>query len=141
MRFGPCDGVSTVGGGVRKPGFKVSGGLELSFSGFCKTAACISLGVRLKGLMGVENAAVARTVVTGALSTTRFSDESRGRPRRQEIFYFIWVWLLYFPIREYKQEVLGYLSNPFHGECIFFVDSAELICQAKILLFGVNCRL
>ena len=46
MRFGPCDGVSTVGGGVRKPGFKVSGGLELSFSGFCKIAACVNLGVR-----------------------------------------------------------------------------------------------
>ena len=59
MRFGPCDGVSTVGGGVRKPGFKVSGGVELSFSGFCKIAACVNLGVTLKGLMGVENAAVA----------------------------------------------------------------------------------
>ena len=56
MRFGPCDGVSTVGGGVRKAGFKVSGGVELSFSGFCKIAACVNLGVTLKGLMGVENA-------------------------------------------------------------------------------------
>ena len=59
MRFGPCDGVSTVGGGVRKAGFKVSGGVELSFSGFCKIAACVDLGVRSTGLMGVENAAVA----------------------------------------------------------------------------------
>ena len=54
MRFGPCDGVPTVGGGVRK-----AGGVELSFSGFCKIAACVNLGVTLKGLMGVENAAVA----------------------------------------------------------------------------------
>ena len=28
-----------------------------------------------------------------------------------------------------------------HGESIFFAHSAESICQAKILLFGVNCRL
>ena len=48
-----------MGGGVRKAGFKFSGGLELSFSGFCKIAACVNLGVTLKGLMGVENAAVA----------------------------------------------------------------------------------
>ena len=48
-----------MGGGVRKAGFKVSGGVELSFSGFCKIAACVNLGVTLKGLMGVENAAVA----------------------------------------------------------------------------------
>ena len=33
--------------------------MELSFSGFCKIAACVNLGVTLKGLMGVENAAVA----------------------------------------------------------------------------------
>ena len=59
MRFGPCDGVSTLGGGVRKAGFKVSGAVELWFSGFCKIAACVNLGVTLKGLMGVENAAVA----------------------------------------------------------------------------------
>ena len=38
---------------------EVSGGVELSFSGFCKIAACVNLGVTLKGLMGVENAAVA----------------------------------------------------------------------------------
>ena len=48
-----------MGGGVKKAGFKVSGGVELSFSGFCKIAACVNLGVTLKGLMGVENAAVA----------------------------------------------------------------------------------
>ena len=48
-----------MGGGVRKAGFKVSGGVELSFLGFCKIAACVNLGVPLKGLMGVENAAVA----------------------------------------------------------------------------------
>ena len=59
MRFGPCDGVSTVGGGVRKAGFKGSGGAEPSFSGFCKIAACVNLGVTLKGLRGVENTAVA----------------------------------------------------------------------------------
>ena len=59
MRFGDCDGVSTVGGGVRKAGFKAGGGVELSFSGFCKIAACVNLGVRLKGLRGVQNAAVA----------------------------------------------------------------------------------
>ena len=33
--------------------------LELSFSGFCKTAAYVNSGVTLKGLRGVENAAVA----------------------------------------------------------------------------------
>ena len=48
-----------MGGGVRKAGFKGSGGVELSFSGFCKIAACVNLGVTLKGLRGVENAAVA----------------------------------------------------------------------------------
>ena len=45
--------------GVRKAGFKGSGGVELSFSGFCKIAACVNLGVTLKGLRGVENSAVA----------------------------------------------------------------------------------
>ena len=33
--------------------------MELSFSGFCKIAACVNLGVTLKGLRGVENSAVA----------------------------------------------------------------------------------
>ena len=33
--------------------------MELSFSGFCKIAACVNLGVTLKGLRGVENAAFA----------------------------------------------------------------------------------
>ena len=33
--------------------------MELSFSGFCKIAACVNLGFTLKGLRGVENAAVA----------------------------------------------------------------------------------
>ena len=33
--------------------------MELSFSGFCKIAACVNLGVTLKGLRGVENASVA----------------------------------------------------------------------------------
>ena len=33
--------------------------IKLSFSGFCEIAACVNLGVTLKGLMGVENAAVA----------------------------------------------------------------------------------
>ena len=42
LRFRPCDGVSTVGGGVRKAGFKGSGVVELSFSGFCKIAACVN---------------------------------------------------------------------------------------------------
>ena len=33
LRFGPfCDGVSTVGGGVRKTGFKGGGGVRLSLS-------------------------------------------------------------------------------------------------------------
>ena len=59
MRFGPCDGVSTVGEAVRKAGFKGSGGVKLSFSGFCKIAACVNIGVTLKGLSRVENAAVA----------------------------------------------------------------------------------
>ena len=31
--------------------------VELSFSGFCKIAACVNLDVTLKGLRGVENAA------------------------------------------------------------------------------------
>ena len=35
MIFGPCcDGVSTVGGGVWKAGFKGGGGVRISFSGF-----------------------------------------------------------------------------------------------------------
>ena len=33
--------------------------MELSFSGLCKIAACVNLGVTLKGLRGVENSAVA----------------------------------------------------------------------------------
>ena len=37
----------------------LSGGVELSFSGFCKIAACVNLGVTLKEVRGVENAAVA----------------------------------------------------------------------------------
>ena len=59
MRFGPCDGVSTVGGGVRKAGFKGGDRLELSFSGFCEIAACVNLSVTLKGSRGEENASVA----------------------------------------------------------------------------------
>ena len=38
---------------------RTSGGVELSFPGFCKVAACVNLGVTLKGWRGVENAAVA----------------------------------------------------------------------------------
>ena len=61
-----------MGGGVRKAGFKGSGGAEPSFSGFCKIAACINLGVTLKGLRGVENAAVAveESCVLGVKSGT-----------------------------------------------------------------------
>ena len=51
--------MSTVRGGVRKAGFKSGCEVELSFSGFSKVAACVNLGVTLKGLGGVENAAVA----------------------------------------------------------------------------------
>ena len=40
-------GFLLLGGGVRKAGFKGSGGVELSFSGFCKIAACVNLGVTL----------------------------------------------------------------------------------------------
>ena len=50
MLFGTCDGVFTVEGGVRKAGFKGGGGMELFFSGFCKIAACVNLGVTLKAL-------------------------------------------------------------------------------------------
>ena len=39
-----------MGGGVRKAGFKGGGVVELSFSGFCKIAASVKLGVTLKGL-------------------------------------------------------------------------------------------
>ena len=59
MRFGPCDGVSTLGGEVRKAGFKGGGGVEISFSGICKIAAYVNLGVTLKGLRSVDNVAVA----------------------------------------------------------------------------------
>ena len=45
--------------GVRKEGFKGGGGVELTFSGFCKIAACFKSGVTYKGLRRVENAAVA----------------------------------------------------------------------------------
>ena len=34
-------------------------GWSFRFLGFCKIAACVNLGVTLKGFMGVENAAVA----------------------------------------------------------------------------------
>ena len=39
--------------GSGKQGIRV---VELSFSGFCNIAACVNLGVTLKGLRGVENA-------------------------------------------------------------------------------------
>ena len=59
MRFGPCgDGVSTVGGGVRKAGSKGGAGVRFSLSGFLEIAACVNSGVTLKGLRGVENAVV-----------------------------------------------------------------------------------
>ena len=48
-----------MGGGVTKAGFKAGGGVELSFSGFCKIAACVNFGVTLKELRGVENTAIA----------------------------------------------------------------------------------
>ena len=47
-----------MGGEVRKAGFKGGGGVKRSLSGFCKIAACVNLGVTLKGLRGVDNAAV-----------------------------------------------------------------------------------
>ena len=50
---------STVERGVRKAGFKGGGGVKLPFSGFCKIAACAKLGVTLKRLRGLDNAAVA----------------------------------------------------------------------------------
>ena len=53
LRFGACDGVSTVRGGVRKYGFKDGGAVEPSVSGFRKMAACFKPGVTLKGLRGV----------------------------------------------------------------------------------------
>ena len=48
-----------MGGGVRKAGFKGRGVVKLSISGFCKMAACVNIGVKLKGLRRVENATVA----------------------------------------------------------------------------------
>ena len=55
MRFGPCcDGVPTVGGGVRKAGFKGGGGVRLSFPGFLGIDACVNSGVTLRGLRGVD---------------------------------------------------------------------------------------
>ena len=48
-----------MGGGVRKAGFTAGGGVELSFTGFCKIAACVNSGVTLTGLRGVENASFA----------------------------------------------------------------------------------
>ena len=48
-------GVSTAAGGVRKAGFKGGGGVELSFSSFCKIAAWFKSGDALKGLRGVES--------------------------------------------------------------------------------------
>ena len=59
MLFGACDGVSTVGGGVKKVGFKSGYGVELTFSGFCKIATCFKSGVSKKGFRRVENVAVA----------------------------------------------------------------------------------
>ena len=59
MRFGAYDGVSTVGGGVRKAGLKGSGEVELPFSDFYNMAAYFKSGVTMKGLGRVENAAVA----------------------------------------------------------------------------------
>ena len=51
---------STVGGGFRKARFKGGGGgVKLPFSGFCKIAASAKLGVTLKRLRGVDDAAVA----------------------------------------------------------------------------------
>ena len=47
-----------MGGEVRKAGFKGGGGVRLSFSGFWETATCVNSGVTLKGLRGVDNAAV-----------------------------------------------------------------------------------
>ena len=60
MRFGPCyDGVSSVGGGVRKAEFKGGEGVRLSLSGFERWPLLFNSGVSLKGLRGVENAVVA----------------------------------------------------------------------------------
>ena len=45
-------------GSGKQDGFEGGGGVELFFSGFCKIATCVNLGVTLKGLRAVENAAV-----------------------------------------------------------------------------------
>ena len=45
-------------GGVRKAGFTDGGGVRLSLSGFLERDAWVYSGVTLKGLRGVENAAV-----------------------------------------------------------------------------------
>ena len=49
-----------MGGGFRKARFKGGGGgVKLPFSGFCKITASAKLGVTLKRLRGVDDAAVA----------------------------------------------------------------------------------
>ena len=42
-----------------KQDLRVVVGWSFLFSGFCKTAACVNLGVTLKALRGVDNAAIA----------------------------------------------------------------------------------
>ena len=46
LRLGFCDGVSTVGGGVRKYGFKDGGAVEPSVSGFVRWLPVLSQVLR-----------------------------------------------------------------------------------------------
>ena len=48
-----------MGGGVRRAGFEGGAGVRLSLYGFREIVACVNSGFTLKGLRGVENAAVA----------------------------------------------------------------------------------
>ena len=58
MRFGPCDGVSTVGGGAGKQDLRVVIDWSFLFQVFV-IAACVNLSATLKGSRGEENAAIA----------------------------------------------------------------------------------
>ena len=73
LHFGACDGVATVERGVRKQGFKGGGAVELPVSSFCKVAACLKIGVTLKGLRAAENnVAVEESCVLGNSGTALF---------------------------------------------------------------------
>ena len=67
------------------------------------------------------------------LDPERVSDESRGT---REIYIHL---ALFADSRINGGAKISIKSSAIHGDSFFSVHSEEVMCQAKIILFGLNC--